>query len=401
MLADIENDVRKHYYDPQLHGLNWDAEVQATKQKIKDSPSLNLAMAHVAALLDELNDSHTFFLTPPRPYKHELGYYESMIGDRCYVTRVRPGSDADEKGLRIGDEVLTVAGYTPTRANLWKIHFMYRTLRPEPAMALNVRTPEGKEKKLVVAAKEVQYARVRNVIDYSIDQIRLAESESALANKPLVDLGSGLAIFKYQRFGESEAYIDDILKELKHFQSVVIDLRGNPGGSVETLKVFLGGFFQNSIVIADRITRKPSDRASMVTKPHDSTYVPAKLIVLIDSSSASAAEVFARTMQLQKRGTIVGDVSSGSVMEARDYKYKSGAELVSFFGASITDADLIMPDGKSIEHVGVTPDLVVLPTGADLAAGRDPVIAAAAQLCGVTISPEKAGSFYPDHWVKE
>ena len=58
-----------------------------------------------------------------------------------------------------------------------------------------------------------------------------------------------------------------------------------------------------------------------------------------------------------------------------------------------------MPDGKSFEHVGVTPDVLVLPTAGDLAARRDPVIAKAAELAGATITPEKAGSRYPDVWL--
>jgi carboxyl-terminal processing protease len=401
MLSTVEADVRKHYYDPQLHGLNWDAEVQATKQKIKDSTSLNLAIAHVAALLDKLNDSHTFFIAPPRPYILQFGYYESMIGDRCFITRVRPGSDADQKGVHIGDQVLAINGFTPVRANLWKLHFVLRGLRPQSSLTLDLKTPEGTTKQLVVSAKEIQFPRVESVFKYYIDHIRLAESASQTAPKPLVDLGSGLAIYKYQLFAQTDEQIDDLLKKLKPYQSVVLDLRGNPGGSVETLKRFLGGFFNDSITIADRVTRKGLEDKPMGTKPRDQTYVPAKLVVLIDSQSASAAEIFARTVQLQKRGTIVGDVSSGSVMEAHHFEYKLGMTTMTFYGASITDADLIMTDGKSLEHVGVTPDVVVLPSARDLASGRDPVIAAAVALCGGSITPEKAKSFYPDTWVPD
>jgi carboxyl-terminal processing protease len=139
----------------------------------------------------------------------------------------------------------------------------------------------------------------------------------------------------------------------------------------------------------------------MITKPNESHYVPAKLFVLVDSQSASAAEIFAKTIQLQKRGIILGDVSSGSVMESRRFQYTSGLDVVTFYGASITDADVIMPDGKSLERVGVTPDVLVLPTAADLAARRDPVIAKAAELAGATITPEKAGTLYPDVWPKQ
>ena len=66
----------------------------------------------------------------------------------------------------------------------------------------------------------------------------------------------------------------------------------------------------------------------------------------------------------------------------------------------VTCIDIVMADGKSLEHVGVTPDEIKLPAAADLAAHRDPVLAYAASLLGVTMTAEKAGSFFPIEWRK-
>ena len=90
----------------------------------------------------------------------------------------------------------------------------------------------------------------------------------------------------------------------------------------------------------------------------------------------------------------------GAVMMSRRYDHMIGDNSGIFFGSSITIADIIMTDGKSLERTGVTPDELLLPSGEDLAAGRDPVMSHAASLCGVTITPEKAGALFPIEWKR-
>ena len=124
------------------------------------------------------------------------------------------------------------------------------------------------------------------------------------------------------------------------------------------------------------------------------------LIVVVDHDSASAAEVFAKVIQLEKRGKIVGDKTRGAVMTSRFFPLESGIGNILPFGASVTVGDLIMTDGKSLEKIGVTPDEIVLPSGKDLATAKDPVLAQAAKMAGVNITPEEAGKFFPYIWPK-
>ncbi len=136
----------------------------------------------------------------------------------------------------------------------------------------------------------------------------------------------------------------------------------------------------------------------MIAKGHNEKAFKGQLIVLVDGESSSASELFARVVKLEKRGTVIGDRSAGKVMESRSYPLKLGLVDVIYFGISVADADLIMTDGKSLEHVGITPDELLLPTPEDMAANRDPVLAYAASLVGVKLNPEKAGALFPIEW---
>jgi C-terminal processing protease CtpA/Prc len=105
-------------------------------------------------------------------------------------------------------------------------------------------------------------------------------------------------------------------------------------------------------------------------------------------------------MQQEKRAVVIGDRSAGLVMRGKTYWHQFGQNLLVYYGMEVTDADVVNPDGKSLEHVGVTPDEVMLPTADDLAAGRDPVLAHAAKLAGLSLTPEKAGTLFPVEWRK-
>ena len=400
MLRGVGDDVRKHYYDSKFHGLNWDAKMEDAKQRIEKATSLNMALSEIAAVLDALNDSHTFFLPPQHVNRTDYGFQYQMVADRCFITRVRPKSDAEAKGVKAGDEIVGINGYNVTRDTLWKMQYVFSVLRPQPGLRLSLKDPAGSQRKVDVAARIHQGKRVADLTGESggndfWDLIRESENEEHLLRARYTEYGDQLMVLKVPEFAFSQAEVESMIGKARKHQALIMDLRGNPGGAIDTLKYMLGGVFDKEVKIGDRVGRK--DSKPEVAKAGHNPFM-GKLVVLVDARSASAAELFARIMQLEKRGTVIGDRSSGSVMEARRYQEKMGADTVVFFGASVTEWDLIMADGKSLEHTGVTPDEIVVPSADDLANGRDPVLAHAAESLGVKITPAEAGKVFPFEW---
>jgi C-terminal processing protease CtpA/Prc len=400
MLHVIAIDVKKHYYDATYHGVDWDATVRSAEQRIEAATSLNHALSEIAAAMDVLNDSHTFFLPPSRPYKHDYGWRIEMVGQKCFVMQVRPQSDAEVKQVKRGDQILSINGFQPTRESLWKMNYVFDILRPQPGLRVKLLSPDGQSREVEVMAAMRQTKKVANltIINGSDiwDLIRESETLEHLGRVRWAEASDDVAILKFPGFHFDEAHIDEMIKKARKYKAWIIDLRGNPGGSVETLKWFLGGIFDKEVMVGDRVTR--DDSKPLVAKSKRQNAYSGKLVVLVDSKSASASELFARVVQLEKRGTVLGDQTAGAVMESKRYSYKHGVETVVFYGASITDADLIMTDGKSLEHTGVTPDEFLLPTAEDLASGRDPVLTRAVELCGAKMTPEAAGALFPFEW---
>jgi len=400
MLHTIANDVRKHYYDPTYHGVDWDESVRSAEQRIEAATSLNHALSEIAAALDVLNDSHTFFLPPSRPYKHDYGWQIEMVGGKCFVMQVRPQSDAETKQVKRGDQILGINGFQPSRENLWRMNYVFDILRPQVGLRVSLVSPNGQPREVEVMAAMRQTKKVANltVINGSDiwDIISERETLAHLGRVRWEEAGNEVAILKFPGFHFDEAPIDEMIKKARKYKAWIVDLRGNPGGSVETLKWFLGGIFDREVKLGDRITRDGAK--PLVAKSKQQGAYSGKLVVLVDSKSASAAELFARVVQLEHRGIILGDQTAGAVMESKRYTYKHGVETVVFYGASITDADLVMTDGKSLEHAGVTPDELLLPTASDLAKRRDPVLTRAVELCGSKMTPEAAGALFPFEW---
>ena len=401
MLKMIRLDIEKHYYDPSFRGIDLRERFDQVDERIKNAKSNSEIFGVIAQVLLDFDDSHLFFIPPPRVAKVEYGWQMQAIGDKCYVVAVKPGSDAEAKGLKPGDLILSIDGFTPTREVVWKIRYYYYTLRPKPGMRLVVQSPEGAPRQVDVIAKIQQGKKQMDLTSWAgdIPGIQIEAENEARLNRDRFFEKENVIIWKMPGFDiYDENELADIMARIKKHQALILDLRGNGGGLVIMLKRLLGYFFEQDIKVSEMKYRKEV-KTEMAESKGNSGF-KGKLIVLIDSRSASASEIFSRVIQLEKRGVVLGDRSAGAVMQSRQHGHEVGLETVSPYGASITNADVIMKDGKSLEHVGVTPDELLFPTAADLAANRDPVLSHAAQLLGLKLDPDAAGKLFPIEWRK-
>lgn len=401
MLQNAYETVKRNYYDPKFHGLDWDARYREYQKKVEAAPSLNAGVTLIAAFLEGLKDSHTFFSPPARPYQIDYGYRIAMVGPDAYITRVRPDTDAVTK-VKPGDRVIGVNGNAITRESLASMEYYFNVLSPQQQVRLTLRDPAGQQRDVTVAAMVKPGRQVRDFtgadggMDFA-DIIRDGEAQDQLMRHRYFEEGD-VMIWKMPIFNLENAEVDRIFGLARKKAALIIDMRGNPGGAVDTLRRMVSNAFDKDIQIGDRVSRRGKEQVSARTR--GSSAFTGKLIVLIDSQSGSAAEVFARVVQLEERGRVLGDRSSGAVMESRQYPGGIESGTVILWAVSVTSADLLMKDGKSIEHVGVTPGETILPSAADLATGSDPVLARAAELVGLKLDPVAAGKLFPFEWKK-
>lgn len=394
MLKNVKNAIKNDYYDSNFGGMDLEARFKAAEEKLKTTESLSQAFAIIAQAVIDLDDSHTRFYPPSRPAIVEYGWRMKVFGDKAIITGVKEKSDAETKGLLVGDEVLKLNGFRPTRKDMWKMIYYYQTINPQAKMMLEVRNPSGEIRQLEIVSKVTPLKAIVN-LNNSIDRtdaIGEGDKLSSIYKHYFKELG-GVIIWKMPDFLFDPYEVGGLIAKAKGKHTLILDLRGNPGGNVVTLEKLAGYFFEKDIKIADLKGRKPMD--PQLAKSEGPGIFNGKVIVLIDASSASAAEIFARLMQLEKRGIVLGDISAGAVTQSKFVSFDAGTVNMISYGMNLTRADVIMSDGKSLEHVGVTPDEVIIPTGKDIFERSDPVMSRALELSGVKITPTEAGKFFP------
>ncbi len=390
MLNDLKDVIKTRYYDKNYRGIDLNEKFKAAAERIKKLDTNWQIFRTIAQVVIEFNDSHTRFYPPNRANRVEYGFSMQMIGNTCFVVNVKKGSDAETKGLKVGDIIAAVGQFTPTRENLWKMNYVLYALDPQESIKLYVLNADRTEREIEIKAT------------FKSIEERQKEAEKRRKEKKenpykCQEINAELIACKLLTFAVDKKYIDKMMSEVGTHKKLILDLRGNGGGYVKIEEYLTGHFFDRDVKIATFVMRdKTKER---IAKSQKEKVFKGELIVLIDSNSASASEVFARVIQIEKRGRIVGDLSAGAVMTSNfitmaNARGVSDFATYSFFGLSVTIADLIMSDGNRLENIGVIPDHPVGPAGRALFEKSDPVLAFSAQLLGTNMTSDEAGKFY-------
>jgi C-terminal processing protease CtpA/Prc len=400
ILRQVQETIEKRYYDPSFRGVDFRGRFASADKQIGDQASLLGGLAVVAWAVEGLNDSHTSFIPPLRNVIVDKGWEMGMVGEKCLISAVQPDSDASKKGLHPGDEVLKLENYQPNRATFAKIEYRVSVVAPLAEYHFQVASPGHAARELVAKSRqEVFPAELRGFSggDTLHQILRLIKGYRIVGKSRFVEMGDKLMIWKLPEFNLQPADTNRYMDSAKKHETLILDLRDNRGGDEEALRWLVGNFFDRDINVGDKIGRTGKEPLRFPTRGKNA--FTGKLVVLVNSKSASAAEIFARVVQIEKRGTVMGDQTSGAVGRAEIIPLQQGGMTIIQYAVEVTVSRLRMPDGQDLEGNGVVPDTKLLPTQEDMAAGRDPVLAAAALSVGVTISPEEAGKMFPVIWL--
>jgi len=410
MLHTIQNDLDTRYFDPTFHGVDMKARFQEAEARIQKAKSYREAMESLEWLLEGLDDSHTFLIPPHQPFQADYGFEFQFYGNNCYITQVKKGSDAEKKGLKTGDQLLGIDGRKLARSEFARLTRSLYFISPRAVVRLAVLSPGETSLRTITVETKVHPLPQLLDPDSTLDSgfninWRLRNSESSIeARKPARAEVADVLVWRQPTFlpsSDRPSYLDEsaeplgeksasLLAQAKSKRALVLDLRCNSEGYVRAEQWLLAGVFDHDVHIYDVVSR--GQVKSETVKSQGKQAFAGFLVVLVDSNSSSAAETFARVVQLEKRGIVIGDRTSGQVRESRKLTHNEfHAGSTPQYVVSVSVADLILADGKSLEGTGVTPDILVLPTPQDLATGRDPVLAEALKLLGHPMDPEQAG----------
>jgi carboxyl-terminal processing protease len=310
-------------------------------------------------MLDSLGDAHTTYMSPEESQQASadlsgydgIGAYVDTTTKYLTIVSPIPGTPAEAAGLKPGDEIIAVDKKDITKET--------------PAAVLQMVL--GKAGTPVTLT--IQRQDVAQPFDVTITRAHIVIP--TIQGKML---DGNIAYIDLSTFGETTA--DDLKTELKTLlaqnpKGLILDLRDDGGGYLNTAVDVVSQFIDNGTILIEQYGDGTKDTYS--AKP-GGLATNIKLVVLVNGGTASASEITSGAIQDYKRGILIGTTTygKGSVQVWTDLVNSQG-------GVRITVARWLTPNGRQINGVGLTPDIVIDRTQDDIKAGKDPQLDRAIQ----------------------
>ncbi len=320
-----------------------------------------LVQGSIRGMLNELGDPYTSYIDPEAFAQENasldgeytgIGAWVDTTGDRLVIISPMPDSPAEKAGLQPGDVVVAVDGEVMEGV--------------EPAIVLEkILGPENTPISLTIeregASELLEFELVRSIIPLPSVEFELIKD--------------GIGYIQIYSFANN-TYID--LKEAienlteQGMEALIIDLRNNPGGLVDTAIDVTSAFIEDKVIL---IEEWGDGTKTEYTTVQDPIALELPLYILVNEGSASASEITAGALQDYGRAVLIGNKTFGKGL------IQNWVALDDDNGAvRITIARWLTPDGRQIQDLGLEPDFNIEYTIEDFDAEKDPQLEKALEL---------------------
>jgi carboxyl-terminal processing protease len=337
--------------DPALFGEAWEL---LKKQFYGDLPEgRQITYDAIRGVVDRLDDPHTAFVDPNEAALLNAdmeGHFEGIgarvdlaEGGGVEVKYLFADQPAEKAGLQVGDVILAVDGKAVTRLGLTEAIMLIRGPRGSEVL-LKVRRGDQTPLEIKVIRDRIEIPAVETswLADGRIAHITLSEF-SSVAPSRLAEAVQGAVA--------------------KKPAGLILDLRGNPGGLLDSA-VRIGSYFVKEGPIV--VERMKDGNERVYDRQGRYLLGDTPLVVLVDAGSASASEIVAGAIQDDGTGKLIGEKTFGKGSVQLPNMLSDGSQL------RVTIAHWFTPKNRAIDGIGLEPDISIPRTKEDFAAKRDP-----------------------------
>lgn len=295
-----------------------------------------LSEGSVQGLVSSLGDPYSIYFDPAQ-YKRLLDSYQGRYtgigiylsfntGAYPMITATVPGSPAAEAGLMAGDQIIKVGDKD------------LKGITSDAATSL-IQGAEGTKVTLTISRGGTTMTFTITRAEIEVPTVRSATIATSVLYVRIYQFGAQT----------SNEFSKALSSGLRGASGVVLDLRGDPGGYVSAADYVISQFVATGETFETR-GRNGTDR-HQVASPHAAPTLP--LVVLVDANSASASEIVAGSLQVHTRAKLVGTKTFGKGSVQQDFVLSDGSDI------HLTVERWYLPNGVTIDHTGLTPDVAV------------------------------------------